>query len=178
MSSPKKPKTSAGAAPVRQPAIHRYTAAPQGDAHGHLVAEMGSAYHADPQTRIDIIRKGVPASSIADLSARMGINKEVLLAILGMSRATINRKEKNVTRLSKDESERVLGIEMLIGRVQAMVEQSGQPAGFDAARWVADWLANPVPALAGATPASYMDTFEGQKLLADLLAQSQSGVYA
>lgn len=178
MSSPKKSKTSGGTAPAGKPATHRYPAAARDDAHGHLVAEVSSAYHADPQTRIDIIRQGVPASSIADLSARMGISKEVLLAILGMSRATISRKEKNVTRLSKDESERVLGIEMLIGRVQAMVEQSGQPVGFDAARWVADWLANPVPALAGATPASYMDTFEGQKLLVDLLAQSQSGVYA
>jgi hypothetical protein len=58
-----------------------------------------------------------------------------------------------------------------------MVEESGDPAGFDAAHWVADWLAKPLPALGGATPASYMDTFEGQKLVAELLSMSQSGAY-
>ena len=66
----------------------------------------------------------------------------------------------------------------LIGMVQTMVEQSGEPAGFNAARWVSDWLTSPLPALAGATPASYMDTFEGQKLVAELLSMSQSGAYA
>ena len=80
--------------------------------------------------------------------------------------------------LSKDESEWVLGIETLIETVQAMVEQSGDPSGFNAARWVADWLSNPLPALAGATPASYMDTFAGQKLVTELLSMSQSGAYA
>lgn len=53
--------------------------------------------------------------------------------------ATISRKEKEATALSKDESERVLGIAPLIGKVQTMVEESGDPTGFDAARWVADW---------------------------------------
>ncbi|PWF46153.1 DUF2384 domain-containing protein [Massilia glaciei] len=106
------------------------------------------------------------------------MSKENLLSSLGLSRATISRKEKDATVLSKDESERVLGVEMLIGMVQAMVEQSGHPTGFDAARWVADWLSKPLPALAGATPASYMDTFEGQKLVAELLSMSQSGAYA
>ncbi len=80
--------------------------------------------------------------------------------------------------LSKDESEPLLGVETLIGMVQAMVEQSGEPAGFDAARWVSDWLTKPLPALAGAAPASYMDTFEGQRLVAELLSMSQSGAYA
>ena len=54
------------------------------------------------------------------------------------SRATISRKEKDATVLSKDESERLLGVETLVGMVQNMVEQSGDPTGFDAARWVSE----------------------------------------
>ncbi len=135
-------------------------------------------YRFDPQARIAVIRQGIPASTISSLSLRMGMSKENLLSSLGLSRATISRKEKDATLLSKDESERVLGVETLIGMVQTMVEQSGDPAGFDAARWVSDWLTKPLPALAGATPASYMDTFEGQKLVAELLSMSQSGAYA
>jgi putative toxin-antitoxin system antitoxin component (TIGR02293 family) len=132
----------------------------------------------DPQARIALIRQGLPASMIGKLSLRMGMSKENLLSSLGLSRATISRKEKDATVLSKDESERVLGVETLIGIVQTMVEQSGDPTGFDAARWVSDWLTKPLPALAGAAPASYMDTFEGQRLVTELLSMSQSGAYA
>lgn len=106
------------------------------------------------------------------------MSKETLLSSLGLSRATISRKEQAAGVLSKNESERMLGVETLIGMVQTMIEQSGNPTGFDAARWLSDWLTKPLPALAGATPASYMDTFEGQKLVAELLSMSQSGAYA
>lgn len=131
-----------------------------------------------PQVRIAVIRRGIPASVIGNLSSRMGMSKETLLSSLGLSRATISRKERDASVLSRDESERVLGVESLIGMVQTMVSQSGDPAGFDAARWVSAWLTKPLPALAGETPASYMDTFEGQKLVAELLSMSQSGAYA
>jgi len=90
----------------------------------------------------------------------------------------IPRKEREANTLSRDESERVPGVATLIDMVQTMIEQSGEPTGFDSARWVSAWLTKPLPALAGETPASYMDTFEGQKLVAKLLAMSQSGAYA
>lgn len=142
------------------------------------IAYDTQTYRFDVQARIALIRQGIPASMISSLSARMGMSKEILLSSLGLSRATISRKERDASVLSKDESERVLGVETLIGMVQTMVEQSGDPAGFNAARWVSDWLTKPLPALAGATPASYMDTFEGQRLVAELLSMSESGAYA
>jgi len=144
----------------------------------HMDISSGRLYGRDPQERIEIIRRGIPAASVSLLSTRMGVTKEHLINSLRLSRATINRKEREGMVLSSDESERVLGVETLIGMVQTMVEQSGNPEGFDAARWVSVWLAQPLPALGGATPASYMDTFEGQKLVTGLLAMSQSGAYA
>lgn len=137
-----------------------------------------AAFNLPPQGRIAVIRQGIPASMIGSLSSRMGISKEMLLTSLGLSRATISRKERQATALSPDESERVLGVEALIGQVQKMVNESGDPVGFDAARWMGRWITGPVPALGGKTPASYLDTFEGQKLVANLLAMSQSGAYA
>lgn len=144
----------------------------------NIFVEDTRLYRFDPQTRIAAIRRGVPASMIGSLSSRMGMSKETMLSSLGLSRATISRKEKAATVLSKDESERVLGVVTLIDMVQTMVEQSGDPTGFDAARWVSAWLTKPLPALAGDTPASYLDTFEGQKLVAELLSMTQSGAYA
>jgi putative toxin-antitoxin system antitoxin component (TIGR02293 family) len=137
-----------------------------------------AAFNRSPTERIAMIRQGIPAAMVSSLSIRMGLSKETLLTSLGLSRATIRRKERQATVLSPDESERVLGVEALIGQVQKMVNESGDPVGFDAARWVGHWITGPVPALGGETPASYMDTFEGQKLVANLLAMSQSGAYA
>ncbi|MBJ7314137.1 DUF2384 domain-containing protein [Rugamonas sp. CCM 8940] len=101
-----------------------------------------------------------------------------LLALLGMSRATVSRKARAKQPLPPEDSERVLGVEALIGQVDAMVHESGEPVGFNPATWVANWLAEPVPALNGRTPASFLDTVEGQKLLSNLLAMAQSGAYA
>ena len=158
--------------------MQRHIDAPVPAQQARALYEGMALYGFDTDARIALIRRGIPASTISRLSARMGMSKEFLLSSLGLSRATISRKEKDASLLSKDESERVLGVETLIGMVQAMVEQSGDPTGFDAARCVSDWLSKPLPALAGATPASYMDTFEGQKLVAELLSMTQSGAYA
>lgn len=45
-------------------------------------------------------------SMVGELSSIVGMSKELLLGSLGPSRATISRKEKDQTVLSKDESER------------------------------------------------------------------------
>lgn len=68
------------------------------------------------------------------------------------------------------------GTDELVRLVDRMVHESGDPRGFDAAKWVHWWIHEYVPAL-GATPASYMDTHEGRQLVANALASSQSGVY-
>jgi uncharacterized protein (DUF2384 family) len=94
-----------------------------------------------------------------------------------LPRATVVRKIKNGETLSPEQSERVIGLERLIGQVAVMVAESGDPAGFDAEQWVGEWLECPLPALGGAKPAEFMDTMEGQELVSKLLAQSQSGAY-
>jgi uncharacterized protein (DUF2384 family) len=110
----------------------------------------------------------------------MAAPQDNMFKILKLSIATVNRKANLGEELSPEDSERVVGMANLIGQVQTMVEQSGDAAGFDAARWVARWLAKLNPALAGECPASYMDT--GQKLVykrnPQLLAMMQSGAWA
>jgi uncharacterized protein (DUF2384 family) len=82
------------------------------------------------------------------------------------------------TDLSKAEVEKLNAVMNLIAQVQAMVDESGEPSGFDSARWVRQWLQRPVPALGGRRPAEFMDTAEGRALVSRLLAMAQSGAYA
>lgn len=80
--------------------------------------------------------------------------------------------------MSADEECRSPGITSLIAQVQTMIEESGNPQGFDVARWVDRWLDRPLPALGGQKPADLMDTPEGQALVRNLVASMQSGVYS
>jgi hypothetical protein len=75
--------------------------------------------------------------------------------------ATVKRKIRSGYTLSKTAGEHVLSIARLIGQVQKMVQESGNPEGFEPAVWLAKWLAEPNPALGSITPGEYMDTAEG-----------------
>jgi len=128
--------------------------------------------------RMQLVRDGVPATLLGVLATAMGVTKETLYSMLQLPRATVNRKVRSGERLGPPESERVIGLVRLIGEVQTIVEESGDPVGFDAPRWVASWLDHPLPALGGERPATYMDTADGRDLISGLVAQMQSGAYA
>jgi putative toxin-antitoxin system antitoxin component (TIGR02293 family) len=135
-------------------------------------------YQADPMERIAIVKRGVPASGVDALAKRMAMPKERLVVTLGLARATVDRKARANQALSRDDSSRLLGMARLVGQVQAMVEESGEPEGFNAALWVAAWLERALPALGGKRPAEFMDTSEGQSLVSGLMARIQTGAYA
>lgn len=135
-------------------------------------------FRATPFERIDIIRRGIPAGVVIETSEAMGLPKEWILRTLHFTRATVNRRIKDKGALPTEYSERIIGLHTLIGQVEIMVAESGDPSGFNAARWVAGWLEQPVPALNNAKPADFMDTIEGQQLVSSLLGKVQSGAYA
>ncbi|MDP5009588.1 MAG: MbcA/ParS/Xre antitoxin family protein [Glaciimonas sp.] len=142
------------------------------------LTDFRSVYDSTPASRVILIRKGVRAVEVKDMVRMMDTSQDKIFKSLKLSTATINRKASRDEELSTEDSERVVGMSNLIGQVQAMVEQSGNPKEFDAAKWVAHWLEEPIPALGGECPASYMDTMEGQKLVSNLLSMMQSGAYA
>lgn len=135
-------------------------------------------FQADPLERIELVKNGVHPQEIEHMARQLAMPKDKLLQILGLAPATVSRKVRENKPLSRDESSRVLGMARLVGQVQAMVEDSGRPEGFDAATWVAAWLDRPLPALGGRKPAEFMDTSEGQQLVANLVARMQSGAYS
>jgi len=134
-------------------------------------------YRAGPLERIGIVRRGVSAATAKRIIGDLDIPSGSATRALNVSVSTLNRKSKDDDALARDEGERVLGLARLIGQVKAMVEESGNSAGFDASRWIARWLGEPLPALGGARPLDLMDTMEGQGLVAETLARLQSGAY-
>jgi uncharacterized protein (DUF2384 family) len=88
-----------------------------------------------------------------------------------------NEVEQDHT-LSPGESERIIGLTRIVGQLEALIQESGNPEGFDAAAWMSCWLNDPVPALGGMRPIDLMDTVEGRVLVSRTLAKLQSGAYA
>ena len=80
--------------------------------------------------------------------------------------------------MSDDERFRLLGMARLSRQVQTMIEESGNPDGFDAAVWVARWVDRPLPALGGKRPAELMDRSDGLALVSSIIARMQSGAYS
>lgn len=135
-------------------------------------------YRASPEDRIRMIRSGVLARNAKRMISDLHFDQQALLGALNLKTATVNRKAARGESLSADESERVIGIARLVGQLQAIVEESGDPDGFDAPLWLSQWLREPLPALGGIQPVSLLDTMEGQALVSETLAKIQSGAFA
>ena len=135
-------------------------------------------YQATPLERIDMIRRGIPASEAKRIFTELMFGQGAGNRALNLSAATVNKKAKLGGALSSEDSERVVGFAKLVGQLEAMIQESGDPAGFDARAWMARWLNEPLPAFGGTRPVDLMDTMEGQGLVSAVLAQVQSGAYA
>ena len=138
-------------------------------------------YQTTPVERIGLIRSGVSAADFKTFVGTLDIQQEKVFTMLDIATATVNRKASRNEALSREDSEKVVGMAKLIGQVEAMLEASGDPAlmkDFDAARWLTHWMEEPIPALGGASPSQYMDTIEGQEMISRLLATMQTGAYA
>lgn len=65
----------------------------------------------------------------------------------------------------------------LVNLVQKMVDESGEPEGFDAKKWLCTWLHEEVPSLGWRKPVTYLDTADGEELVARTLLSMQTGAY-
>lgn len=142
-------------------------------------APGASAYWLSPVERSQLVKQGVPAREVVALANAMDLPREQLMRVLGLARSTVERKIAQRGPLSQSDGERLVGVERLIGQVDAMVREAGEaPADFDAARWFARWMAEPVPALGGLRPQELLDTADGREAVSTLLYQMKSGAYA
>ena len=135
-------------------------------------------YKAPVLTRVEWVKRGLGARDAKVILGQLRVPKGEALTALQIPVATVNRKAKTNAPLSRAEGERVLGFGRLVGQIQTMVRESGNPEGFDASAWLSDWMSAPAPALGGARPLDLIDTMTGQALVSQVLSQMQSGAYA
>lgn len=62
--------------------------------------------------------------------------------------------------------------------VQRMVEESGDPIGFDSQAWLEDWLVSPVPALGNRRPLDFLNEPGGVEVVRSIFLRAQDGGYS
>lgn len=128
--------------------------------------------------RDSFVREGVPVGYVDELADRLGESRSRLYVLLRIPRATAARKKSEDVRLSVDSSDRVVGFAKLIGQVETIVQESGNPEGFDAAQWLKGWISRPLAALGNRRPDEFMETSDGREMISQILARAQSGAYS
>ena len=132
-------------------------------------------YAADPIGLIETERMGVAGVFVKDLSKRMNIPAQRMFTMLGVPKATAEKKVASGELLSGSGGRAAIGMARLLGIAQEIVEGSTarEAKDFDAAKW----LERPQPALGGRKPASLIDTPTGVDVVARLLGAIESGAY-
>src|SRR5712691_5872685 len=114
---------------------------------------------ATPLQLVEIERQGVLGTFIKDLSRRMEIPSSRIFTILGVPKATAEKKAAAGERVAGRGGQAAIGMVKLLGIAQAIVANSTAPEaqGFDAPRWLGQWIERPQPALGGRKPADLID---------------------
>lgn len=132
----------------------------------------------EPVQQIALIRAGVPAQFAQQLLRNLDGKGIGLDERLKLTRKSLARLANAGRPLPKSTSERIVELARLVGQVESMVEESGDPEGFNSSEWLSSWLDQPLPALAACRPVEYLDTITGMHFVSEILGQMQSGAYA
>lgn len=165
-------KTSTG--PARRPSIViSYQAKAGVDEYVRRVAS------ATPMQIVDLERAGVHGSFIKALSKRMEIPSSRIFRILGVPKATAEAKASAGKMVAGHGGQAAIGMVKLLGIAQEIVANStaSDAEGFDAAKWLGQWIERPQPSLGGRKPADLLDTPTGVEVVARLLGSIESGAY-
>lgn len=134
---------------------------------------------ASPMEIVEIERTGVSGVFIKDLSSRMNIPFSRIFSILGIPKATAEKKAASGEMLAGRGGCAVIGMIKLLGIAQEIVSNSTaeEAKDFDAAKWLGQWIERQQPSLGGRKPADLLDTPTGVEVVSRLLGSIESGSY-
>lgn len=122
----------------------------------------------DVVVTVAAVRAGLPLRELTELREVLDLSMERIAAKVGMSRATLHRRQKSGV-LSSDESDKALRLARIAGHAIAV---------FGADAEARAWLHAPQVGLGGEIPLDYAETEVGAREVENLLGRIDHGVYA
>lgn len=140
---------------------------------------VGRVSIATPMELVEAERQGVVGIFVKDMSKAMNIPAIRMFDILGVPKATAEKKIAAGEVIRGSGGRAALGMARLLGIARSIVMNSKAPEAkdFDSAKWLGQWLERPQPALGGRRPADLIDTPTGVEVVARLLGSIESGAY-
>jgi len=128
---------------------------------------------------VAIEKHGVKGAFVKDLSKRMALPVSRVFTILGVPKATAEKKAAAGEVITGRGGLATVGMIRLLGIAQRIVANSSAPDArdFDAAKWFGQWIERPQTALGGLRPADLIDTPTGVDIVARILGAVESGAY-
>jgi putative toxin-antitoxin system antitoxin component (TIGR02293 family) len=116
----------------------------------------------------DLIRKGLPASSVRTLAAKLSLGSAALLKKLGIPERTMTRRLSERSRLTPAESDRAVRFARIFANAVAMIGDEERAV---------QWLLTSNRALGGERPVDRLDTDVGAREVEDVAGRIAYGVY-
>lgn len=168
---------------IRKPKAHIRSAA-QATSITYAHAEGINAFvarvaAATPMERVEVERRGVHSVFLKDLSKHMNLPAVRIFDIVGVPKATAEKKVAANEMIAGAVGQAALGLARLLTLAQDIVANSTAPEAqdFDAAKWLGQWIERPQPALGGRKPADLIGTPTGLEMVARVLGAIESGAY-
>jgi putative toxin-antitoxin system antitoxin component (TIGR02293 family) len=117
----------------------------------------------------ELIRKGLPAGSLAVLGEKLDLKNAALSRKLGIPQRTLTRRLSQHSRLTAAESDRTVRLARVYATAVAMIGNTEKAAA---------WLRTPNRALGGEVPIDQLDTDLGAKEVENILGRIAYGVYS
>jgi putative toxin-antitoxin system antitoxin component (TIGR02293 family) len=122
-----------------------------------------------PADLAQMVRKGLPASSVTALAGKLTMSNASLSRRLGIPQRTMTRRLSEKSRLTAAESDRTVRMARVFANAVEMIGDQ---------RKAIIWLDTPNRALGGARPLDQLDTDVGARGVEDLLGRIAYGIYS
>ena len=122
-----------------------------------------------PDDLAELVRKGLPASTVTALAERLAVGNAVLSQKLGIAQRTLSRRLSQRSRLTAAESDRTVRLARVYANAVEMI--GDEPKAVQ-------WLLTPNRALGGERPLDQLDTDLGARAVEDILGRIAYGVYS
>lgn len=122
-----------------------------------------------PGDLAQLVRKGLPATSVRALAEKLDVGNSVLSRKLGIPQRTLSRRLSHRSRLTAAESDRTVRFARVYANAVEMIGDEEKAV---------EWLRTPNRALGGERPLDQLDTDLGARAVEDILGRIAYGVYS
>ena len=117
----------------------------------------------------ELVRRGLPATSVTALAAKLAIGSTTVARKLGIPQRTLTRRLSQHSRLTAAESDRTVRLARIVAHAVEMMGDEERAA---------EWLRTSNRVLRGERPLDQVDTDIGAREVEDLLGRIAYGVYS